>query len=149
MAHSRRLTPRRAMAPGPGSGTSRGKTSTAYQSRTKFLWKVRGRSRGLGWPCDGAPSISAFRLDWHESLVDLCPAAVTPPSPRSLAGHTKAVTALHLDASGARLLSGSHDYQLRMFDFGGMKADLRSFRSLEPAEGHPVVAVSNIASPGS
>lgn len=39
------------------------------------------------------------------------------------------------------MLSGSYDYTLRIFDFSGMKSDLRAFRSLEPCEGHPVMAV--------
>ncbi len=29
-----------------------------------------------------------------------------------------------------------------MFDFGGMKRDMRSFRKLEPMEGYPVNALS-------
>ena len=29
-----------------------------------------------------------------------------------------------------------------MFDFGGMKSDLRSFRSVEPHSGHPVAALA-------
>ena len=39
-------------------------------------------------------------------------------------------------------LTGGEDYQLRMFDFGGMKRDMRAFRKLEPSEGYPVNAVS-------
>jgi hypothetical protein len=38
------------------------------------------------------------------------------------------VTCLDVDASGSRLISGSLDYTVRMFDFSGMKSDLRSFR---------------------
>ncbi len=55
------------------------------------------------------------------------------------------VCALDLDHSGSRLLSGSYDYTLRMFDFNGMKADLRAFRSLEPSDGHPIMAVGAAA----
>ena len=29
-----------------------------------------------------------------------------------------------------------------MFDFGGMKRDMRSFRKLEPTEGYPVNSIS-------
>lgn len=39
-------------------------------------------------------------------------------------------------------MTGSLDYTVRLYDFNGMKADLRAFRSLEPCEGHPVLAVS-------
>ena len=47
-----------------------------------------------------------------------------------------------MDRTGARALTGGEDYQLRMFDFGGMKRDMRAFRKLEPSEGYPVNAVS-------
>eukprot|EP00887_Chlorella_sp_A99_P001654 scaffold8.g1654.t1 len=60
----------------------------------------------------------------------------------SLQGFSKAVTCLDLDPAGARLLAGSHDYSLRIYDFGGMKSDMRAFRTLEPCEGHPVLALS-------
>jgi WD domain, G-beta repeat len=57
-------------------------------------------------------------------------------------GHRKLVSALAVDASGARLLTGSEDYTVRMFDFGGMKSDMRSFREFEPHEGYPVNSLS-------
>jgi hypothetical protein len=38
------------------------------------------------------------------------------------------VTCLDVDASGSRVVTGSLDYTIRMFDFGGMKNDLKSFR---------------------
>lgn len=56
--------------------------------------------------------------------------------------HSKAVVAVALDHSGSRLLTGSHDYTVKLFDFNGMKSDCRPFRSFEPTEGHPVVALS-------
>jgi WD40 repeat protein len=46
----------------------------------------------------------------------------------TLQGHDRAVTCLDIEHSGNRLISGSMDYTLRIFDFNGMKADLRSFR---------------------
>ena len=52
------------------------------------------------------------------------------------------VTALAVDKAGARVLTGGEDYKLRMFDFGGMKRDMRAFRTLEPEESYPVNAVS-------
>ncbi|KAK9812868.1 hypothetical protein WJX72_004992 [[Myrmecia] bisecta] len=60
----------------------------------------------------------------------------------ALERHSKIVCALDVDHSGARVVSGSRDYTVRMYDFGGMKSDMRSFRSLEPFEGHPVHALS-------
>ncbi|PRW20712.1 WD repeat-containing 70 [Chlorella sorokiniana] len=59
-----------------------------------------------------------------------------------LVGAGKAVTAVDADANGARLVCGSHDYKCYLYDFGGLKADGKSFRSWEVTEGYPVVAVS-------
>ncbi|KAL9239077.1 hypothetical protein vseg_013429 [Gypsophila vaccaria] len=59
-----------------------------------------------------------------------------------LKGHSKVVSALAVDHSGSRVLSGSYDYTVRMYDFQGMKRDLSSFRQLEPSEGHQVRALS-------
>ncbi|XP_023764055.1 uncharacterized protein LOC111912553 [Lactuca sativa] len=59
-----------------------------------------------------------------------------------LKGHTKVVSALAIDHSGSRVLSGSYDYSIRMYDFQGMNARLESFRQLEPSEGHQVRSLS-------
>lgn len=61
---------------------------------------------------------------------------------RLAAGQGKVVACLDVDHSGSRVIAGSRDYSVRMFDFNGMKSDLKSFRRVEPAEGHPVHAVS-------
>ncbi|OWM90258.1 hypothetical protein CDL15_Pgr006579 [Punica granatum] len=53
-----------------------------------------------------------------------------------LKGHTKVVSALAIDHSGSRVLTGSYDYTVRMYDFQGMNSRLASFRQLEPFEGH-------------
>jgi WD40 repeat protein len=55
-----------------------------------------------------------------------------------LSNHAKPVTALSLDPSGARLVSGGYDYQVRFWDFAGMDSSGRSFRGIEPSEGHAV-----------
>ncbi|GAB2298556.1 hypothetical protein Dimus_032623 [Dionaea muscipula] len=57
-------------------------------------------------------------------------------------GHSKVVSAFAVDHSGSRVLSGSYDYTVRMYDFQGMNARLASFRQLEPFEGHQVRALS-------
>lgn len=51
----------------------------------------------------------------------------------ALKDHTKVVSALALDPSGARIASGSHDYECKLWDFGGMNASLKPFKSWEPA----------------
>lgn len=56
----------------------------------------------------------------------------------SLKDHTKVVSALALDPSGARIVSGSHDYDTKLWDFGGMDARTRPFKSWEPQETHYV-----------
>ncbi|KAI0932454.1 hypothetical protein AcW2_001081 [Taiwanofungus camphoratus] len=47
--------------------------------------------------------------------------------------HTKVVSALTLDPSGARVLSGSHDYDCKLWDFGGMDWRCKPFKTWEPA----------------
>ena len=58
------------------------------------------------------------------------------------AGHLKAVSRIAMDPASTRILSGSRDYTMHMYDFGGMKADMKAFRTLTPSEGHPVLAAS-------
>ncbi|GAA6063096.1 hypothetical protein JCM10212_003294 [Sporobolomyces blumeae] len=56
-----------------------------------------------------------------------------------LKDHVKTVSALSLDPSGARVVSGSYDYDCKLWDFGGMKSDFKPFRSFEPKAGHQVI----------
>lgn len=46
----------------------------------------------------------------------------------TLAGHERAVVTLDVEHSGNRVVTGSMDGTVRLYDFNGMKADLRSFR---------------------
>ncbi|PKI83253.1 hypothetical protein MVES1_003075 [Malassezia vespertilionis] len=59
----------------------------------------------------------------------------------ALRDHAKTVSALAIDVSGTRIASGAHDYQVRLWDFGGMTSAFRPFRMFEPAENYPVVAL--------
>ncbi|KAG0145157.1 hypothetical protein CROQUDRAFT_46155 [Cronartium quercuum f. sp. fusiforme G11] len=52
--------------------------------------------------------------------------------------HTKTVSSLSLDPSGARLVSGSYDYTCKLWDFGGMNSSFKPFRSWEPRESHQI-----------
>lgn len=54
---------------------------------------------------------------------------------------TKTVSALGLDPSGARLVSGGYDYDVRFWDFAGMDQALQAFRSLQPCECHQIKAL--------
>lgn len=41
------------------------------------------------------------------------------------------VSALAVDPSGARIATGSHDYDTKLWDFGGMDHRLKPFKSFE------------------
>lgn len=55
-----------------------------------------------------------------------------------LADHKKAVSALSVDSSGARIATGSYDYDVKLWDFGGMSQSFKPFKSFEPFESHLV-----------
>ena len=59
-----------------------------------------------------------------------------------LEGHTKSIASLAVDPAGARIATGSLDYDVKLWDFGGMTTSLRPFKSFEPAENYPVVDLS-------
>lgn len=60
-----------------------------------------------------------------------------------LRGHEKAIMSFSIEPSGNRVVTGSLDYQAKMYDFGGMDQRHRAFRSFEPVSGHPVVGISH------
>lgn len=51
---------------------------------------------------------------------------------------SKPISALAIDPSGSRLISGGLDYEVKFWDFAGMDASLRSFRSIRPCESHVI-----------
>ncbi|XP_064163603.1 WD repeat-containing protein 70 [Anguilla rostrata] len=51
---------------------------------------------------------------------------------------SRTVSALGLDPSGARLVTGGYDYDVRFWDFAGMDSALQAFRSLQPCECHQI-----------
>lgn len=51
---------------------------------------------------------------------------------------TKPVISIAADPSGARLSTGSVDYEVCFWDFAGMDTSMRSFRTLRPCENHPI-----------
>lgn len=60
-----------------------------------------------------------------------------------LGGHTKAVTAVSMEPAGNRVVTGSLDYNVRVFDFGGMDQRHRPFKTFEAEDGYPIVAMSH------
>ncbi|XP_031414203.1 WD repeat-containing protein 70 [Clupea harengus] len=51
---------------------------------------------------------------------------------------SKTVSAMALDPSGARLVTGGYDYDVKFWDFAGMDTSLQAFRSLQPCECHQI-----------
>ncbi|XP_064625112.1 WD repeat-containing protein 70-like [Lineus longissimus] len=77
-----------------------------------------------------------------EDLDDDSPVSKIPNSHEIVLEHgSKTVSALALDPSGARLVSGSYDYDLKLWDFAGMDARLQFFRTLRPCECHQIKSV--------
>ena len=56
--------------------------------------------------------------------------------------HKKTVSCIAIDRAGARMSTGSFDYDVKMWDFHGMKDKRRPFREFEVIEGHPVMSLS-------
>ncbi|CAO3645547.1 unnamed protein product [Cunninghamella blakesleeana] len=50
----------------------------------------------------------------------------------TLKDHTRVVSSLALDPSGARLVTGGYDYDVKLWDFAGMDKTFRPFRSIQP-----------------
>ncbi|KAL7022072.1 hypothetical protein ACKWTF_012123 [Chironomus riparius] len=55
---------------------------------------------------------------------------------------SKAITALAMDSSGSRLVSGSIDYELCFWDFAGMDKSMKYFRKIQPCENHLIKCVN-------
>lgn len=51
-------------------------------------------------------------------------------------GALQTVSALSVDPAGARVVSGSYDYDCKLWDFGGMNASFKPFRTFECRPGH-------------
>ncbi|KAF8820125.1 WD domain, G-beta repeat-containing protein [Cardiosporidium cionae] len=54
----------------------------------------------------------------------------------SIPSHSKMVTAITVNPKASRMITGGMDFQMRLWDFNGMTTSMRSFRQLEPNEGH-------------
>ncbi|KAJ3029526.1 hypothetical protein HDV00_009551 [Rhizophlyctis rosea] len=72
--------------------------------------------------------------DEDEELADVIP--ITHQA--SLRDHSRTVAAISVDPAGARVATGGRDCLLKLWDFHGMDANCRPFRSIEPAEGNPI-----------
>ncbi|XP_051971961.1 WD repeat-containing protein 70-like [Xyrauchen texanus] len=80
------------------------------------------------------PSTSTAR-----GISEMTPVKRIPDSHEITLQHgMKSVSALALDPSGARLITGGFDYDVKFWDFAGMDAALQAFRSLQPCECHQI-----------
>jgi len=79
---------------------------------------------------DGVPEEPEFDPDDQVGDTDFPQFPITHEI--VLKDHTKVVSALALDPSGARIVSGSHDYDCKLWDFGGMDMRCRPFKTWEP-----------------
>ena len=59
-----------------------------------------------------------------------------------LKGHNKTITSMAIDSAGTRLVTGSNDYIMRLWDFQGMNKNMYSFRVVEPIPNHPITSLS-------
>lgn len=60
-----------------------------------------------------------------------------------LGKHSKAVSCFSTDPSGNRVVTGSLDYNIKIFDFGGMDTRHVAFKSFEGLSGHIVSSVAH------
>ncbi|CAG8571241.1 21880_t:CDS:10, partial [Racocetra persica] len=51
---------------------------------------------------------------------------------------SRSVSALTLDPAGARLITGSYDYDVKFWDFAGMDSTFRPFRTIKPCGDHQI-----------
>ncbi|RMX49261.1 hypothetical protein pdam_00013566 [Pocillopora damicornis] len=64
------------------------------------------------------------------------PFVIMPPSSNNIE-----VSALALDPSGSRLVTGGYDYEVKFWDFNAMDASRRAFRTLQPFECHQIKSI--------
>jgi len=63
-----------------------------------------------------------------------------------LRGHNKAVSCLSCEPAGNRIVTGSMDYSVKLYDFGGMDMRHRSFKGVEVQDGYPLAALAHTPS---
>lgn len=82
---------------------------------------------------DGASDTSSADLGPEPVTNTLSDATGLPlGSEVHLSEHTKSMSALAVDPSGARVATGSYDYDVRLWDFGGMTSSFKPFKTFEP-----------------
>jgi WD40 repeat protein len=59
-----------------------------------------------------------------------------------LKDHEKVVSAFAIDSAGARVATASHDYDVKLWDFGGMDHRMKPFKTFEPSGNYQVRTTS-------
>ncbi|KAK7793199.1 hypothetical protein R5R35_012840 [Gryllus longicercus] len=104
---------------------------------------VMSLSSGVGNQKLDSSKESGVKVDRSESDVsddegDDIKSKIPASHEVSMLHGSRAVVALAADPAGARLATGSVDYEVRFWDFAGMDATMQSFRTLQPCENHPI-----------
>lgn len=73
--------------------------------------------------------------DSFNSLLPLTNEALFPHG-------SKPVSAITVDSNGNRMAIGGYDYEVKLYDFSGMDASLRSYRTFQPCESHHIKSLS-------
>ena len=58
----------------------------------------------------------------------------------------KVVSALAIDPSGSRLVTGSYDYTVKFWDFQGMSTTLNAFRTITPFDRYLMMFIAILIS---
>eukprot|EP00914_Ancora_sagittata_P025584 GHVO01050696.1.p1 GENE.GHVO01050696.1~~GHVO01050696.1.p1 ORF type:complete len:643 (+),score=125.85 GHVO01050696.1:40-1968(+) len=59
----------------------------------------------------------------------------------SIPSHIKSVSAVSINAAGSRMVTAGFDHEVRMWDFHGMNASMKPFRTFSASAGHVVQAL--------
>ena len=77
-----------------------------------------------------------------QPIKDADASAATPPPFKQIEriekAHDKYLTALSIDPSAVRMITGSYDYSVKFWDFNSMDRSFRSFRTINPWEGNQI-----------
>jgi WD repeat-containing protein 70 len=60
----------------------------------------------------------------------------------TLTGHSRSVQAMAINRDGSKMVTGSTDYNMKMWDFQTMNRKLKPFKDFKPFDGHPVRSLS-------
>ena len=130
----RERTAVRAVASGVGDGSRDDAGSAAKARETAFSVPETG---DVNEEEDGGGEGEDEDEDEEYEEEDAIPCA----KEAVMEGYKKPATCCAVDRAGVRAAVGSSDGVVRLYDFTGMKRDLRPFREVHPREGYPMHAV--------